>query len=270
MRSQLIVSVERAGGSNNLLTMNISLNEKMPPRCASSLKEIQLFHNASRSSPYTLQCSNKGLLNQSHCSASFYFSQFDLCHLHLVQLRLIFNNGQQSELFNSTLDIAVAHNTSDFKIVAVATTNPEALTIQLEDPCSLSPVGYWKILIKQPATDTNRKIDSLSNPLRDGDVILFNETLPASCIIDESHDKANNSLFRYSMILYKDKPFQCHPTNYTTPTFHYDPCSSYSIELEQKTSASFHPKPYLRTNFSTPIDASGKAKIKTQLKYYID
>jgi len=239
------------------------LTWKVHPRCALLLKEIQVLHNASRSSPYALPCSND-VNNQSGCSASFFFPQFDLCRSHSVQLRLIFNNGQQSELLNSTLDKSAVHNTSALKIVALTTINPETLTIRWEDSCSLTQAGEWKISIKPLATDASsenhHRIEDSSTPLSDGNANIFNETLPSSCVIDQSQDEANiNRFFRYSMTLYKDKFFQCPSNNYTTATFHYDPCTSYSIELEQKASASYHPKISLWTIFSTPLDSSGNA-----------
>lgn len=251
MNPQLSVSVARAG-INNLL-MSIQLNGKMNSRCAFSLKEIQVFHNVSRNSPFILPCSNDA--KNQRCSASFSFSsQIDLCQAHSVKLRLVYKNGLQSDLLNSNIDAAETPRTSSQNATAVMSTNSKALTIKWKDPgCFLSPIEAWQVAIKPMA------INITSPKLKSGGFIL-NETLPGSCVIDTSAEglrNSSNGIQCYSLTLYKDQFFRCSLMNFTTKTFHYEPCSSYSIYLLPKTGDSFQHKFSLEWNFTTPLDPSG-------------
>ncbi len=233
------VSVARLSGAgiNSNLQMSISLKGKS----CSSLKEIQVFHNpSSKNAAYILVCSNDTTSNQK-CSGSFFFREFNLCQSHSVVLRLIYNNGDQSDLLNSTIDRAVTETPLDRKVFLELGNNPGALTIQWKNKCFLVPIGDWQILIKPTATASS---------------IIFNETIPLSCINVKSQDLNNGT--GYSLVLYKDKPFPCQPT---ARIFQYDFCSSYSIELKPSKiadGASFYSKfDTLVTNFSTPLVPAG-------------
>jgi len=234
--------------------MSIPLNENIHPSCASLLKEIQVFHNASNTFPYTLPCSND-VNNQSGCSASFSVSsQFDFCQSHPVQLRLVYKDEVLSGLLNSTIERAETPMTLDWDVVTVVgNMNEDALTIKWDDPgCFLIPIEAWRVVIKPSLITSN----ITSSSLKSGGII-FNEVLPTSCVIDGKYAEEEWKNIRYSLLLFKNQSFQCPQSNFTARTLDYDPCSNYSIDLLPKTEDSFQQKYAVAGNFTTPLDSSG-------------
>jgi len=245
LKPQVSVSVSRVNSGTNNLMMRISLDGKMDTRCISSLKEIQVSKYSWTNTPYILPCH----ISQQICFESFNFPVLNLCQSHPVRLRLVYKDGIQSEV-DSIIEQAESQINLNREVLAAVSSSPasEILTIQWNDPgsCSLVKIDEWVIAI-QPAVIPNRQ-RSGSN---------FQQNLSISCIDQSASEniRVNNSKnFRYSLVLYKNRPLICQSMK---ASLNYDPCTSYYIDLTPK--AGGHPLQalILAGNFSTPFDSTG-------------